>query len=58
MLEGSTKEEVMYVSEVFEEISYQLKSEEYIICLKELDAKFPDLKLEPIVEIAERWSKY
>ena len=48
-----TEEEIMYVSEVFEEIAYNLQSEEYIECLKQLVEKYPNIPISDSVETAE-----
>lgn len=54
-LESCSKDEVAYVSEVFEEIAYNLQSTEYISCLKRCALKFPELKLSHCIEVAESY---
>lgn len=44
-LETCSQEEVEYVSEVFEDISYRIQSKEYIRCLERLNKKYPNANL-------------
>jgi len=53
ILEQLDEEEILYVSEVFEEIAYNLQSEEYIECLKQLVEKYPNIPISDSVETAE-----
>ncbi len=54
-LESCNKDEVLLISEVFEEIAYNLQSNDYINCLKIIDMKYPDLNLTNIIEIAKEY---
>lgn len=54
-LESCDKDEVLWISEVFEEIAYNLQSKEYIACLKKVDRKYPELDLTDIIHIAETY---
>ncbi|KAA8753923.1 hypothetical protein [Paenibacillus sp. UASWS1643] len=51
-LKNCSKDELNWVSEVFEEIAYNLHSTEYINTLKEYDKKYPELKLTNIIKTA------
>lgn len=53
ILNQLTDEEILLVSEVFEEISYNLQSKEYIDCLKVIQNKYPDLDLKDSIDVAE-----
>ncbi|MGJ7923233.1 hypothetical protein [Neobacillus sp. LXY-4] len=48
-----SKEELLTVSEVFEEIAYNLQSQQYIQCLEGLDKKYPELNLTSSVTVAK-----
>ncbi|MGG1555628.1 hypothetical protein [Paenibacillus ferrarius] len=52
-LKSCTKNEILYTSEVFEEIAYNLQSKEYIKCLREIDKQNPELNLTLTIDIAE-----
>jgi len=54
-LENLSKDEVAYVSKVFEEIAYNLQSAEYIRYLKRCALKLPELKLSHCIEVAESY---
>lgn len=49
------KEELYYISEVFEDIAINLNSRDYINCLRELDKKYPDLEMTKDIDIAESY---
>lgn len=51
-LENCSEEEIYFISEVFEDISEQLQSKQYIDCLKKLDKKFPDLSMTKDIDLA------
>lgn len=53
ILNQLTDNEILLVSEVFEEISYNLQSIEYIQCLKSIEIKYPHLDLKDCIDIAE-----
>lgn len=55
LLNQATQEEILYVSEVFEELAFIVKSPKYITCLENLAQKFPEAKLHGIVEIAKSY---
>ena len=44
-LENCSEEDIYFISEVFEDVSEQLQSKEYIECLRKLDDKFPNLDM-------------
>ncbi|AGX44477.1 hypothetical protein [Clostridium saccharobutylicum] len=48
-----TNSEVDWLSEVFEDVAYNLQSRRYIECLKKLDIKYPELNLTRSITIAE-----
>ncbi len=54
-LQNCSEEEIYFISEVFEDISYKLQSPEYILCLRELEKKFPNLNLKKDVDLAESY---
>ncbi|MCL6605228.1 MAG: hypothetical protein K6T94_20380 [Paenibacillus sp.] len=54
-LKSCSKDEILWISEVFEEIAYNLQSQDYIITLKECDKQYPDLNLTNIIETAESY---
>lgn len=54
-LETCEKDYVMWISEVFEEVAYNLQSQKYIETLKMVDKKYSELDLGVCVEIAERF---
>ena len=49
------EKEILFVSEVFEEIAYNLQSNRYIECLKSISQKYPNLNLEDSIEVAEEY---
>lgn len=54
-LKDCTEEQLFYISEIIEDISYNLKSQEFINTLYELNAKFPNLQMESDIEIAKEF---
>lgn len=52
-LENCSEEDLYFISEIFEDISEQLKSKEFIDCLRKLDIKFPDLDMTKDIDLAE-----
>ena len=54
-LEQCSEEEIYYISEIFEDISEQLKSKEYIECLRKLDKKYPNLNMTADIDLAEEY---
>ncbi|MFX3633281.1 MAG: hypothetical protein ACE3L7_30470 [Candidatus Pristimantibacillus sp.] len=52
-LQICTKTELTFLSEVFEEVAYNLQSEKYIELLYLLDKRYPDLELKRHIQIAE-----
>lgn len=48
-----TDSEVDWISEVFEDVAYNLQSRRYIECLKKLDVKYPELNLTRSITTAE-----
>lgn len=55
LLDRATEDEVLWASEVFEDIVFRTKNIEFIRCLENLERKFPSLKKGNIVEIAKRY---
>ncbi len=47
--------EILYTSEVFEEIAYNLKSRKYIDCLKQIQKEFPELDILDAIKVAEEY---
>lgn len=45
--------EILYLSEVFEEIAYNLKSSEYIKCLEEIQRKYFCIDIADAIETAK-----
>ena len=54
-LRDSNEEDLYYISEIFEDISGKLQSEQFINCLRELDKKFPKLDMIKDIDIAESY---
>jgi len=49
-------EEILYTSEVFEEIAYNLQSVNYIKCLEKIYIKYPHLNIKDAVEVAKEFT--
>ncbi len=47
--------DLYWISEVFEDISANLKSQKFIDCLRKLDKKFPELEMAHDIDIAESY---
>lgn len=54
-LENCSKEDLYWISEVFEDIAEILQSKELINCLRKLDKKFPELEMTNDIDIAESY---
>lgn len=54
-LEKCSKEDLYFISEIFEDVSEQLKSKEFIDCLRKLDTKFPELDMTKDIDLAEEY---
>ncbi|WP_042473848.1 hypothetical protein [Bacillus ndiopicus] len=54
-LQVCTKTELLFISEVFEEVAYNLQSKKYIELLYCLDQRYPDLNLKRSIQIAEEY---
>ncbi|MCP1226635.1 hypothetical protein [Sebaldella sp. S0638] len=54
-LNNCSKEDLYFISEVFEDISENLKSKKIIACLRKLDKKYPDLKMTSDINLAEEY---
>lgn len=54
-LQVCTKTELLFLSEIFEEVAYNLQSEKYIDLLYGLDQRYPDLDLKRSIQIAEEY---
>lgn len=54
-LESCSEEDIYFISEIFEDVSEQLQSKEYIDCLRRLDEKFPSLNMTRDINLAEEY---
>src|SRR5699024_12803902 len=54
-LQVCTKTELSLLSEVFEEVGYNLQSKKYIELLYILDQRYPDLNLKSSIKVAEQY---
>ncbi|MBN1050713.1 MULTISPECIES: hypothetical protein [unclassified Clostridium] len=54
-LDDCEKDELYWISEVFEDISENLQSQEFIKCLRRLDMKFPKLDMTNDIDLAEEY---
>ncbi|GHU60484.1 hypothetical protein AGMMS49975_29520 [Clostridia bacterium] len=54
-LDNCSSDEAEWISEVFEDIAYNLQSWDYIDCLKRLLKKYPDANLDSSVQVAENY---
>lgn len=54
-LKNCSKEDVLLISSVFDDVSEKLQSRKFISCLRELDKKHPDLKLIFFIDDAESY---
>ena len=54
-LQVCTKTELSFLSEIFEEVAYNLQSKKYIELLYSLDQRYPDLNLKRSIQIAEEY---
>ncbi|PFM65223.1 hypothetical protein COJ48_08340 [Bacillus cereus] len=54
-LENCSKEDLYWISEVFEDIAESVQSKEFINCLRRLDKKFPELEMTKDIDIAESY---
>ena len=54
-LQVCTKTELSFLSEIFEEVAYNLQSKKYIELLYCLDQRYPDLNLKRSIQIAEEY---
>lgn len=54
-LESCSEEDIYFISEIFEDVSEQLQSKEYIECLRRLDKKFPSLNMTKDIDLAEEY---
>ncbi|GFN34206.1 hypothetical protein [Paenibacillus xylaniclasticus] len=52
-LKECTKTELSLLSEVFEDVAYNLQSKKFIELLYQLDKRYPDLELKDHIQIAE-----
>lgn len=53
-LNSCCKENIYWISEVFEDISEQLQSRDFIECIEQLAIKYPDLDLEQDIFYAKK----
>ncbi|HGE5781594.1 MULTISPECIES: hypothetical protein [Bacillus] len=53
--ENCSKEDLYWISEVFEDIVEIVRSKEFINCLRKLDKKFPELEMTKDIDIAESY---
>ncbi|MBC1703358.1 hypothetical protein HB968_01545 [Listeria welshimeri] len=56
-LMNCSKDDVLLISSVFNYVSENLQSKKFISCLRELDKKYPDLKLTSFINDAEDYIK-
>ncbi|MFC0630569.1 hypothetical protein WJ048_02600 [Listeria welshimeri] len=56
-LMNCSKDDVLFISSVFDYVSENLQSKKFISCLRELDKKYPDLKLTSFIDDAEDYIK-
>lgn len=54
-LEKCEMNELYWISEIFEDISKNLQSSEFIRCLKRLNNKYPELNMTKDIELAEEY---
>lgn len=54
-LKNCNKEDLYYISEVFEDLAEIMQSKELINCLRKLDKKFPELEMTNDIDIAESY---
>ncbi len=54
-LDNCEKDELYWISEVFEDISENLQSQLFIKCLRRLDEKFPELEMTKDIDLAEEY---
>ncbi|EAC9042670.1 hypothetical protein CAX48_12580 [Listeria monocytogenes] len=54
-LENYDAVDLYWISEIFEDISVNLKSQKFIDYLRKLDKKFPELEITQDIYIAERY---
>ncbi|MBU5217571.1 hypothetical protein SNE23_14900 [Bacillus sp. RA(2023)] len=54
-LENCSKEELYWISEVFEDIVEIIQSKELINCLRKLDEKFPELEMTNDIDLVESY---
>ncbi|QHE52820.1 hypothetical protein [Pontibacillus sp. HMF3514] len=54
-LENCRKEDLYWISEVFEDIAENIQSNELIRCLRKLDEKYPELEMKNDIDIAESY---
>ncbi len=52
ILNQLNQKEILYTSEVFEEIAYNLQSTKYIECLKMIEKKYPSLNIKDSIDVA------
>ena len=53
-LNSCSKENIYWISEIFEDISEQLQSYRFIECIEQLSIKYPDLNLEQDILYARK----
>ena len=54
-LQICTKTELSFLSEIFEEVAYNLQGKKYIDLLYCIDQRYPDLNLKRSIQIAEEY---
>ncbi|HDM9419583.1 TPA: hypothetical protein ACF2N8_001946 [Listeria monocytogenes] len=54
-LENCDADDLYWISEIFEDISANLKSQKFIDYLRKLDKKFPELEMTQDIDIAESY---
>ncbi len=48
-----TEDQIAWFSEIFEDVSYNLQSQKYIVCLEQLLSKFPEIPIKESVKAAK-----
>lgn len=54
-LKNCSKEDLLLISSVFDDVSEKLQSKQFISCLRELDKKYPELQLTFFIDDAESY---
>lgn len=55
-LNSCEKEELYWISEALEDISEKLESKNFIMCLRNLNKRFPELEMTKDIDLAEEYT--